>query len=330
MKKLSSASVYALCLSFFLPSAASAYTTNYSVQSGNIKRSAVIHIPDQILEQKTKAPVVYAFHGQGSAASTMEGRTALVDAADKDGFIVVFPDGVHREGYPGRYWNVAPFELDTVEGTLLSDRGLIEKTLGQLDADGVVDHSRISAVGFSMGGIMAYKLACEMPDVFSAIAVVAGVDTSSNCVQGLPVSIFQIHGFQDNRIPFSGGQVTPGVGPEWPSVSAKINEWKGRQQCVSEATYVSESNVTCVRSTCGGGAVVESCLAFNGGHAWMGKDNRKSFKVNFGDEQSSQFDLTGKIVDFLMAAPARYVAPIEAVVETQFLDSDAMTEFTMP
>src|SRR5437763_1028874 len=77
----------------------------------------------------------------------------------------------------------------------------ISKPAGQLN----IDRTRIFATGMSNGGMMAYRLACDMPDVFKAIASVAGTDSTTACNPRSPIAILHIHAKDDDHVLFGGG-----------------------------------------------------------------------------------------------------------------------------
>lgn len=62
----------------------------------------------------------------------------------------------------------------------------------------------------SNGAMFSFRLACEMSDVFAAIAPVAGhlnVSLSKTCAPTRPVSVMYIVGTEDKIVPYRGGQV---------------------------------------------------------------------------------------------------------------------------
>ncbi len=77
----------------------------------------------------------------------------------------------------------------------------MKKTQSQLS----IDPNRIFATGMSNGGMMAFRLACEMSDVFKAIASVAGTDNTVVCKPSKPLSVVHIHARDDDHVLFVGG-----------------------------------------------------------------------------------------------------------------------------
>jgi poly(3-hydroxybutyrate) depolymerase len=69
-----------------------------------------------------------------------------------------------------------------------------------------VEESQRFSIGFSYGGAMSYNLACERPDDFRGVAVIAG-GLLSGCNGGnTPVAYFGIHGVRDPVLNINNGR----------------------------------------------------------------------------------------------------------------------------
>ena len=96
-----------------------------------------------------------------------------------------------------------------------------------MEGDLKVDPRRIYAAGASMGAMMTYRLAAEMPDQLAAAAMQAGtagtkdyggmVRTVSTGWEPIPVVTF--HGKLDPTVPYDGGPGDGGAGLSWFSVA---------------------------------------------------------------------------------------------------------------
>jgi poly(3-hydroxybutyrate) depolymerase len=77
--------------------------------------------------------------------------------------------------------------------------------LSWLQTNYCIDTTRIFSFGFSYGGIMSDTIACQMPDVFRAIAPIAGMLFSgTQSCKKLPIAALFIHGSADTINPISG------------------------------------------------------------------------------------------------------------------------------
>jgi polyhydroxybutyrate depolymerase len=113
---------------------------------------------------------------------------------------VVYPEGVERRWNDGRR---AGAGQDDVE--------FIRILLDSLGHELPVDPKRIYAAGISNGAGLAYRLACDLPGVFAAIAPVAGapaVAIEERCAATRPVSVISFQGTRDRLMSYEGGKVS--------------------------------------------------------------------------------------------------------------------------
>ncbi|WP_238540940.1 PHB depolymerase family esterase [Herbaspirillum sp. YR522] len=172
----------------------------------------------------TPLPLIIALHGGGSNGSMLARATGLAEIGEAAGYMVVFPNGT-GPAIDARTWNSGGCcgyaQLHKVDDVAFL-RALIDK----LVADGQVDRSRVFITGLSNGGMMAYRMAAEAPELFKAVAVVSAVlDTPpESIVKGVPV--IHIHGSDDPFIPFLGG-VGPREATQTPrlSVARTVEAW---------------------------------------------------------------------------------------------------------
>ncbi len=92
-----------------------------------------------------------------------------------------------------------------------SDIALADAVVAQIETNFCVDTNRIFATGWSYGGSMSYKTACERPlsgggnGFVRAIAVYSGAQLSGNCTPSKPVAFFASHGTHDSVLNYSSG-----------------------------------------------------------------------------------------------------------------------------
>lgn len=126
-----------------------------------------IYVPDKLA---TKPPILVASHHcQGTAASTYsETKSSFVAQADKNGFIIIFPEATGHN-----CWDVGSAK------SLKHDGGgdthaiaqMVRYTLSKYSAD----PSRVYAFGGSSGAMMTQALLGVYPDIFAAGVAVSGV-----------------------------------------------------------------------------------------------------------------------------------------------------------
>lgn len=257
-------------------------THERSVDSGGRARSYLVHVPAKLPEE---APVVLAFHGGGSNAEVMRRYSGLDATADAEGFVAVYPSGSGRlEG--ALTWNGGSCcgharrrEVDDVAfvAALLDDLGAVMR----------IDRRRVFATGISNGGILAYRLACELSDRIAAIAPVAASLEVTSCRPGRAVPVIHVHGTEDEFIDYGGGAGPRSItGTLFASPVASVRRLAEIDGCEGEPLRSAlpdrdpEDGTRVIRESYGGcreGAAVELYTIEGGGHTWPGHGSRAAF-----------------------------------------------------
>ena len=116
-----------------------------------------------------------------------------------------------------------------------------------------IDPSRIYAMGFSLGGKLAYHIACDLSDTFAAFAAVSGMaicKTTHNSERA--VSIIHIHGLGDALVPYETGKYG------MPPVEETISYWVQFNKCAISPLVEKTGKIShTMYSQCRDGAVIE-------------------------------------------------------------------------
>ena len=173
----------------------------------SLRRSYLVHVPPQA-SAKRAMPVMLSFHGAGSNAEVMRSYTRMDRAADRDGYIVVYPNG--SSGFQGRFltWNAGGC-CGPAMALNVDDVGFSLAVLDDLAARTTIDASRVYATGLSNGAMMAYRLAAEASNRIAAVAGVAGAMSLQKFAPARPVPVLHIHSMQDHIARFDGGFGVP-------------------------------------------------------------------------------------------------------------------------
>jgi poly(hydroxyalkanoate) depolymerase family esterase len=152
--------------------------------SGVVERRhrALVHVPSG-LDTAKPAPLVCMLHGCTQDPTTFATATLMNHAADRHGFVVVYP-GQDRRRNPQGCWNWflpehqqrgsgEPAAIATIIGTLID-----------ANSQCTIDPARVFVAGLSSGGAMAAILGACYPDVFSAVAVHSGLAYGSALSMG--------------------------------------------------------------------------------------------------------------------------------------------------
>ena len=166
--------------------------------SGSSKRTYILHVPPTY-STATTVPLMIALHGRTWTASSFRELSQLDQVADSKNFIIAYPDG------EGTMWNAGNCcsTIGTDDVTLIS--GMIDSISSKYN----IDKTRVWALGWSNGGMMAYRLACELSEKVTAIAIGGAVFATDSCKPAKPVSVFAIHGTDDQTLPIEGYVVGP-------------------------------------------------------------------------------------------------------------------------
>ena len=173
----------------------------FAIQHAGLTRTYRVHVPPRYTPTEP-TPLLVALHGGGIERVGDDGFDSLARASDFQNFIAVYPDAYVGSNKKAS-WNAGNC-CGEARDRKINDVGFIEQVVNNVFSQASIDRQRIYAAGMSDGGMMAYRLACELPFVFRAIASVGGTDNTVNCRPGHEVSVLHLHAKNDPRVPFNG------------------------------------------------------------------------------------------------------------------------------
>jgi poly(hydroxyalkanoate) depolymerase family esterase len=140
-------------------------------------RRTLVHVPHG-LDPGIPAAVICMLHGCTQDPATFAAATSMNDAADQNGFVVVYP-GQDRGRNPQGCWNWFVPEHQQRGAGEPETIAMIVRELIETDSRCTIDPERVFVAGLSSGGAMAVILAACYPDLFAAVAVHSGLAYSS-------------------------------------------------------------------------------------------------------------------------------------------------------
>jgi polyhydroxybutyrate depolymerase len=251
------------------------------ISSGE-KRHFILHVPPSYSGEPTA--LIFNFHGYGSNSLEEERLSGMSDKADKAGFIVVYPDGNQATWYTG----------PIAQGD--ADRQFVRDLIAHISSLYNVDAKRIYATGMSNGGGMTNRVACNLTDLFAAIAPNSGAyNYWQDCSPSRPIPVLALHGLNDEVVPYEGGKSQEIV----PAIETWAAAWAQRNGCNSAAVITMPVDTVTMHSWvhCDENAEVILYSLENHGHSWPGSPIMPALMT------SQAINATDIMWDFFQAHP---------------------------
>ncbi len=242
--------------------------------SGGRPRCYLLYVPPGY-DPARASPVVLALHGFAGNAAGLRSIAVWEPVADREGFLVVYPDG---SSFPQR-WNIGPrANIPSVD-----DVQFIRDVIGDLSEIAAIDQARIYVTGFSNGGQMVHRIACQLADEVAAVGIVDGFDAGmlDECAPPRPIPVMAFFGTAN---PLAGATypawflrlMNVSTDPEPPlpadAIELWLEGWAERNGCLLEPEPLPASgNASGVHyGGCRNEADVVLVWVEGQGHAWPG------------------------------------------------------------
>lgn len=235
------------------------------VDVGGVERSYQVLRPRQ--PAAARLPAIVFLHGITADIGGEEIRDGLLPMVMAGRVVLAYPVG-YRES-----WNAGRCCGDA-EVSDIDDVAFVTAVGRRIAADREVDPARVSLAGYSNGGKMAYRVACERPGAFATVTVVLALPMTPCASSGPPVSLLQVAVRDDPELPYA-----PGDGPFQADgvvltpVTKVVAFWRGRDGCAQAAPPRVTGRLAVERwSGCHPGSRVELATYASGGHYWPSGD----------------------------------------------------------
>ena len=268
-------------LTFLNVKQAKAQTTTLTFQHGGMTRTAQVYVPPGT-QPSDSLPLVLVLHGFTQSGSTMLNSAGFNALAQQYRAVIAYPNGVNNG------WNT---QSGMPGASTADDVGFLLTLADSIRFRWGTRYHRMYSCGFSAGGFMSYRLACEHPERFEAIASVAGTMSTAafSACQAPPlppayrVRLMHIHGTSDAVVSYGGGNgnvsadqcvqawVTRSICPASPVTLALPNTNTGDGSTVEQNTYEPCAPLGPAGS---GSSAIPGRVVFlkvqGGGHTWPG------------------------------------------------------------
>jgi polyhydroxybutyrate depolymerase len=229
-------------------------TRTVTVRTADGDRTAVVHRPRTA---GPGAPLVVVLHGAGGSGADVRANLGWDGLADRDGFVVAYPDGLHRT------WNAGGC-CGPARDRRVDDVGFLDALVAAVRRD--AGTGPVHAVGFSNGAMLAYAWACARPGALAGIGPVAGARVV-DCPTPAPLTVVAVHGTADERVPVAGGRGPSGA--DFPSLDASLAPFRAAAGCPAPAPVATPPARVDDR-TCAGGRRVVGAVVEGLPHTWPG------------------------------------------------------------
>ena len=149
-----------------------------TIKINGVNCTYIVHAPSGLINP----PLLLNMHGQGGTAAGQQSVTKFDAIADREKFIVVYPNAPANQSWVYSGATEFAFLLAIVD---------------TMKAKYNIDKNRIYSSGFSQGGVMSYNLACRYANTFAAIAPTSQYIMDSVCKPSRPVPMRLVFGTKD-------------------------------------------------------------------------------------------------------------------------------------
>jgi polyhydroxybutyrate depolymerase len=272
-----------------------------TLQHDGVDRHYLIRTPAESALRVGSVPLVLVLHGGGGNAENAERMTGFTAKAQREGFIVVYPEGSSRFRQKLLTWNAGHCCGYAMERKV-DDVGFIRSLIQQLIKQYPINPARVYVTGMSNGGMMTHRLGRELAGQVAAIAPVVATVFGDESKAGQPVSALMFNGMRDESVPYLGGPPGGRFNDAWDGTPAKpaLDQgvyWAGVNGCAKKPVRQDRRDHVHWRYACPDGRAVELYLLKDSGHAWPGgqKGSRR------GDAPGTSVNATDLIWDFFAA-----------------------------
>lgn len=256
---------------------------------GGMDREYAVHVPLGY-DKSTALPALFCLH-----AFSMNARSFCLDMAgwpakaDKEKFIVIMPNGYQNSWNIGEDCGAGLLPVHT-EG--IDDVGFVRALLAEVGKHVNIDLGRVYATGFSNGSSLAWRLACDASDIFTAVVPVAAGSCLAMCKPSHKVSLLDVYGAADSFNPTedlasSMAAIRSVSGCSMTTMPAAVPMTTGTANCLT--------SMGCSSGECSSIEVTQ-CIVQNGSHCWYGDISTADCGAGDAD---NEFFMTNLAWDFL-------------------------------
>ncbi len=215
--------------------------------------------------------MVLALHPAYTSPQRVERLSGFAKMAAKQGFDVLYPEGIEQHWNDGRGAGKTKTVADNIDDvaylTALTKRYAKDKP--------------VLVMGMSNGGMMAMRMVCDSEFKFAAMATVVSnlpYSLPTDCKQTYTLPVWMLFGEADEVVPPSGGAIY-GSAKDWGKVESAADTlafWQKRNGCDDAKNNITTIDTiiddsTSLEITTNKACNITNINVVGGGHAWPGE-----------------------------------------------------------
>ena len=249
-----------------------------SIEVDGVEREFRLSAPSS--EPGTRLPLVIAFHGGTDSQEDFAQQEQFDQLGEQEKFIMAYAIAEQdRTAAEGEWF------LNTA-ATSEEDNNFAEAIVDELSESYCVDQDRLYAIGYSLGAMFTYEIACQLNHRFAATASFAGTMpvNPESCDIARGIGILHIHGKLDYIIYYhqdwewkDGEHEGVGTMSEVPNL---IDYWAAKSSCqaISVETSLTEEHI--IHNDCMDDAIIEHYGLQIWDHNWPGEvDGQPTYEL---------------------------------------------------
>ena len=250
-----------------LPAVDKIYRFNETITVDGLVRNYTLNLPPGYYDSSGFSLVI-AMHGGGGSPSQFESTSFLTDKSKASGFIVVYPEGTGVI----KTWNAGTCCGSAVTNQI-NDVKFISQLIDKLIAAYKINPKKVYATGHSNGGMMCYRLACELSNKIAAIAANSSTMVlTSACNPARAMPVLHMHSKLDQHVVYTGGLGDGVSGVYCPPLDSVLNVFSLKNSCANPSKVIFSNNLYTFKkwSSCTNNVSIQYYLTNDGGHGWPG------------------------------------------------------------
>ena len=230
-----------------------------TLQVGGLERGYFL-LPALGLAPGEEAALLVVLHQDVSSGREIAVDLGL-DGLRRHGVTLAYPNGFGGSWNSGACCGIAS-EQD------VDDVGFVNEVIEDAGRHTPVDTSRRALLGYSGGGMLAYRLLCRPHPELLAVVEING-SLESHCANGLALpDLLSVHGEKDGSVGLVESRFVNHLGMAPRSVTSTLTTVAGQAACGDRRTSTANGIRLWHWDGCRGGGAVEAQIVPGAGHGW--------------------------------------------------------------